>query len=334
MEWLADAFSNWWFDVLLGAVVTFVAMSLGKVLLAYRNDYQPVASFFQPEASTGFNAVFQVLFAPIASVFVAILLYILNRTQLINGIWTVSVWYFAWQTVLILVISRWRLLDKAKFFAFHAVSIVVSYFVYATLVTHGLAHLLPDEAGLRTEVWLIIILFLYGIFREIKGNPEKYRSRQSAWAVAHARTFSRRFQNVLSDYPVLLQEVLLAVMVYEDFNRPKAARFVERMTNARTQTIMQVRGAATDEDGIRLTAESMQPGYTALVVAMYGNQWDFYEPLRSMVNVHNSDDPEYSYRVGQIFTDIRGRLPLTSNQEKPAAPYGPDKGHLHSAEQD
>lgn len=221
--------------------------------------------------------------------------------------------------------SRWRLLDKTKYFTFHALSIVVSYFVYATLVRHGLAHLLPDEGGLRTEVWLIIILFLYGIFREMKGNQEKYRRRQSSWALAHARTFCKRYKDVLSDYPVLLQEVLLAVMIYEDFNRPKAVRLVERMTNARTQTIMQVQGAETDEDGIRLTAESMRSGYPALVVAMQGDEWEFYEPLQTMINVHNADDPEYSSRVSEIYTDIRGRLSLTTNQENLAAPREPDE---------
>lgn len=309
--WATELFSNWWLDALLGAAVTYAAMSLGKVLLAYRNDYQPVASFFQPEASTGFNAIFQILFAPVATVLVAIVLYLLGRSHLVVGVWTISVWYFVWQTTLILVISRWRLLDKPRFIIYHAISVALSYFVYASLVTHGLTHLLPDEANLRTEVWLIVILFLYGIFREIKGNQETYRRRQAAWALAHARTFSKRYQDVLSEYPVLLQEVLLALMVYEDFNRPKAARFIERITKAQTQTIMQVRGAHTDEEGIRLTAESMQSGYPALVLSMSGNWYDFYQPLQAMVGVHNGDDPEYSSRVSQIFADIHNKLSLS-----------------------
>lgn len=311
VEWIAGAFANMWLDAILGAVVTFVAMSLGKVLLAYRNDYQPVASFFQPEASTGFNAIFQILLAPVATVFIAIFFYILGWSPLIRNIWTTAVWYFIWQTSLILVISRWRLLDKAKYFTFHATSITVAYFIYASLITHGIEYLLPDEASLRTEAWLIIILFLYGIFREIKGNQEKYQRRQSAWALAHANTFIRRYRKVLSQYPILLQEVLLAVMVYEDFNRPRLARLLERMTRASTQTIMQVRGAKTDEEGIRGTAASMIRGYPQLAVAMEGGPWEFYQPLQAMIDVHNPGDPEYGSRVCNIFVAIHGKLVLS-----------------------
>lgn len=132
MEFTREIVFNWWLDPLLGAVITFVAMRLGRVLLAYRNDYQPVASFFQPEASTGFNAIYQILFAPVAMVFAAIGLYLLGWNHLIIGLWTVSVWYLIWQASLILAISRWRLLDKPKFFLFHVLSILLSYFVYAT----------------------------------------------------------------------------------------------------------------------------------------------------------------------------------------------------------
>ena len=310
---MREIVSNWWFDALLGGVVTFVAMRLGRVLLTYRNEYQPVASFFQPEASTGFSAIYQILFAPVAMVFAAIGLYVVGWNQLIHGLWTVSVWYFIWQTSLILAISRWRLLDKPKFFLFHTISIATSYFVYATLITRGIEHLLPDEAGLRTEVWLIVILFLYGIFREIRGNQAKYERRQATWARAHARNFSRRYSATLSEYPVLLQEALLSVMVYEDFNRPKAARLLERVSRAQTQTIMQVQGARTDEEGIRMTASSLEFGYPALQLAIDQGkkQWDLYPALTQMVRVHNSNDPDYEYRVAQVFVDIHGELSLT-----------------------
>ena len=315
MDSSAQLLSNWWLDALLGAIVTYAAMSLGKVLLAYRNDYQPVASFFQPEASTGFNAIYQILFAPICTVFAAIVFYLLRWNQMVAGVWTVPVWYFIWQTSLIIGISRWRLLDKPKYFIFHAISVALTYYVYSTLIRHGLTLLLPDEANLRTEVWLIVALFLYGVFREIKGNQAKYRHRQAAWAQAHARTFSKKYYPVLSNYPILFQEVLLALMIYEDFNRPKVTRLIERIINARTQTIMQVRGAHTDEEGIRFTAASMESSFPALLVGIAGKEYDFYQPLSAMISVHNADDPEYSSRVIQIFTDIHNALPLSTKTE-------------------
>jgi hypothetical protein len=315
MDSSAQLLSNWWLDALLGVIVTYAAMNLGKVLLAYRNDYQPVASFFQPEASTGFNAIYQILFAPICTVFAAIVFYLLGWNQFVVGIWTVPVWYFIWQTSLIIGISRWRLLDKWKYFIFHAISVALTYYVYSTLIKNGLKHLLPDEANLRTEVWLIVALFLYGIFREIKGNHDRYERRQAAWAQAHARTFSKKYRTILANYPILFQEVLLALMIYEDFNRPKMTRLVERIINARTQTIMQVRGAHTDEEGIRATAVSMESGFPAFEIGIAGKKYDFQQPLSEMISVHNADDPNYSWRVIQIFSDIHNALPLSTNIE-------------------
>lgn len=315
MEWSSQLLSNWWLDALLGVIVTYLAMGLGKVLLEYRNDYQPVASFFRPEASTGFNAVYQILFAPTCTVFIAIVLYLLGLDHLVIGIWTISIWYFIWQTILIVGISRWLLLDRRKFFVFHAISIVLTYYMYTMLIRRGLSHLLPDEANLRTEMWLIVALFLYGILSKIKGNQERYRRRNKAWALAHAKRFGKKYRAVLSNYPVPIQEVLLALMIYEDFNRPRVTRIIERISNASTQTIMQVQGARTDEDGIRSTAESMESHFPTFLAAVPGGVRSYYDALSAMVSVHNSGDYEYSSRISQIFTDIHDALPLAANSD-------------------
>lgn len=97
----------------------------------------------------------------------------------------------------------------------------------------------------------------------------------------------------------------MAVMIYEDFNRPFVMRQIENLTHAHTRTIMQVSGADNDEQGIIMTAEAMKPYFAAYESMTASAPWERNDMLRSMLKTHNPDTTEYSYRVMELFDDIK-----------------------------
>lgn len=295
---------NFWAHALIGLGLLWGSERLGKLLTTYRNDYQPITSLFPVESSVGFNAVYRVLFTPLSIVGVSIVLYLGKLDWIVVNIWTVSVWFFLLQLFITIVIARWTLVHKVQFFLFHALSIATSFFLYDTLISKGLSRLLPDETNLRTDLWIIVVLFLYGLFYAIRRNEGT--SRRTAYALKRARKFRKKYDHVLQKYPNSeFQDALVAVMIYEDFNRPFVMRQIENLTHAHTRTIMQVSGVDNDEQGIIMTAEAMKPYFAAYESIPASTPWERRDLLRSMFNTHNPDAAEYADRVMELFDDVR-----------------------------
>ena len=273
-------------------------MSLGRILNQYRSDYQPIASLFNVENSTGFNAVYRISIGPVGIIFSSIVLYLLAQDQLVEGIWTASVWFFIAQAALFAGLARWKLVDKSKFFAFHAVSIALSVYLYDALITKGLDHLLPDETNLRTDMWLLLAVFIYGIFRLIPGSERKFGNRKDAYVTARAEKFRKKFYADLRPFDRFIQDAIVAVMIYEDFNRPKVVRLVEKMIGARTQNIMQTSNSRSDSESIATTGMKMSESLTAQPLPpTTGSERD--DAIRKMLGMHNPGDPEQTFRASR-----------------------------------
>lgn len=298
-----EPYENFWAHALIALALLIVSERLGRLLIAYRDDYQPITSLFQVESSVGFNAVYRVLFTPLCIVGVSILLYLLNLSWVVVNIWTVSVWFAALQAAMIFLGARWALVHKIQFFAFHALSIAISYFLYEVLIKNGLSRLLPDEANLRTDLWLIVILFLYGLFQAVRRNEDT--SKRTRYALKRAKKFRRKYAHVLEKYEPGFQDVLLSVMIFEDFNRPYVARIWENITSAHTRTIMQVPNVSTDEQGIIATAQVMLPLYEGYKTIPANDPYPKNQAPRAIFRVHNPDAYDYTTRVEELYNDIK-----------------------------
>lgn len=292
--------------LLMSLVVLFLAERLGKLMLQYKTDYQPLASLFSSEGSVGFNAVYRIVLTPICIVFFSILLYITGLSEYVSNIYLVAVGYFFLSLVLIYSLNRFTLLSKSKFFLYHLISILLSYYIYDALIVKGLEHLLPDEANLRTDLWLVVAAFLYGVFRSIPENQEKFDRRKRRYIDQQTKIYHQKYATSLDEYPVIIQNVLLAIMIYEDYNRPHSIRLVEKLLRSKTHTIMQVKGAKTDAESIKMAASILKslPKDTKPYAP---GAYEFNKPIYDALSKYNPEDPHYSGRVFEIYSRIDGR---------------------------
>lgn len=294
-------------DGVVGLTVLCVSMSLGKLLTDYRRDYQPIASLFKAtENSVGFNAIFRIAFAPIVIVCVSILLYYAHLDFLVKNIWTVAVWYFVLQALLIVLLGRWRLLNRFQFFLYHAISIFLSLYLYQTLIVNGLTYLLPDEAHLRTEIWLVIVAFLYGIFRSIPQNEQTFSRRKHAYIQAREKAFEKRYANELASYDKLMQEILLSIMIYESFNRPRIVRAFENILKTESRGVMQFTNAQNNHESIKMASAQLKEGHEKLKGIPEENP-NFYQTLCNLFRSYNPHDIRYPGEVGEVFKVIHGQ---------------------------
>jgi hypothetical protein len=294
----------WILQAGLGALVLGVSMPFGRLLLQYRDDYQPIASLFNVENRVGFNTVYRVAIAPLCIVLLSIAFYWLQLPSLIEGLWTVAVWLAIWQLVLLLSIRRWALTNKLQFLILHAVSIAISYYLYTSLIVKGVDHLLPDEANLRTDLWILIVAFCYGVLRNKSFKPAVPSDRKMAYIAARARTFRKRFKRQLDAYSDILQDALVALMIYEDFNRPMLVRWIEDLTRAETRGILQTRNFESDSKSVQTVAEEMSRLWEVQPIQ---SGPDFYDRqgMESTFRRHNPEDHTYGEQVLKIFDQLR-----------------------------
>lgn len=285
----------------LSFVIVWISTSLGKLMMRYSQEYQPITNLFSSDNSTGFNVIYRILFTPVVIVSVSVLAYMLNFEILTKSIWIVAVFVFVVQLLLIAAIGRWRLVDKKKFFILHIISILLTYYLYSAAISKGLQYLLPDLQSIRTELWIIIVLFVYGIFRKIPEKRSAAESRKNKYLRAKSEHFRKKYRFILDKYSEGMSDILIAIMIYENFNRPLVVRGLEGIVSSKTRYVMQVYGAKSDEDSIEQTAKSLQSTYDQYKNMVSDNYWEKDAALSKVFATHNFADSSYSMRVKEIY---------------------------------
>lgn len=285
-------------------IVLVISLSLGRLLLQYKSEYQPIASLFKAEKSVGFNAILRICLAPVCIVLFAIIAYSINRDNLVPDIWHVALIYALLQCLVFTALNRWRLVNIPKFVLFHLLSIALTYYIYVVLISKGLQHLLPDEANLRTDLWILIAGFLFSIFYSIPENDQRFQARKNKYAVSRGTKFKAKYHDALKSQEPLFQDILVAIMIFEDFNRPWFVRVVERLINSKTKGIMQTADTKTDSQSIKRATERLLPVYKQLS-KLEDNSSEKYSAIYELVRSYNPDDPNYAYEVMGILGSFR-----------------------------
>ena len=291
--------------LLLSFAIVWVSTSLGRLMMRYSQEYQPIANLFSSDNSTGFNVIYRILFTPVVIVVASVVAYALNFGFLTKDIWLVAVYVLVLQILLVTIIGRWRLVDKKKFFLLHIISILLAYYIYAEAISKGIQFLLPDLQSVRTELWIIIVLFVYGIFRKIPEKRSAAEDRKNKYLRAKSEQFRKKYKFALDEYEEGMADVLIAIMIYENFNRPLVARIIEGIVSSKTRYVMQVHGAKSDADSIKKTAEAIQPLYDEYKNMQTDNYWEKDQKLYSVFAAHNYEDSSYSTRVKEIYDVTR-----------------------------
>lgn len=287
----------------LGMLIMWVSRSLGRIMTSYRDDYQPIAPLFGEGGSVGFNAVYRVFFAPVAIVAASVGLYMLGFDTWVTGIWIAAVWFFLLDFALVLALGRWLLLPKMQYFLFHALSIGVAVLIYQTHISSGVQALLPRPEDVVTEIWILVLLFVYGVVAHVRPSRLAGGARRRRYIQRRVAFFRRKYAVVISDLDHRAEAVLLGLLVYEDFNRPRIVRWAERMLGGRTQGLTQTQGRRSDSEEIRLLGLRISAA-GSLEWGVAGGQW-FHDPrVFATISEHNPGSPGYAERIIEVVMEI------------------------------
>ncbi len=108
--------------------------------------------------------------------------------------------------------------------------ITISYFSYTEII-YKKENILPDLETISNELWIIILIFLFHTLNKIRISSDKSIKRKENYLKSRLSKFKEEYSDLVNDKidNDKLKSIVYAIMIYEDFNRPKAARLVENV---------------------------------------------------------------------------------------------------------
>lgn len=175
-------------------------------------------------------------------------------------------------------------------------SIVLNWYIARIAFTGNVNDISPDSSNTAFQFYLAIGLSLISIVQVIY-ESENYNLKRT-------RFIREKIQKYLREYKVIyslkgnieLLYLLLAILVLEDFERPKFIRIIENILRTKTRNIAQ-NDSIDDIDSVSILVKQLQD------LAVGSKEKDKIKKLRLIIKEINCSD-QYVNNVMELFNTI------------------------------
>lgn len=193
--------------------------------------YITLTAFVKSDDAPAFNLFFRVLSPIVLIILFASLFYSFGYDHYVQNIWVVTLFYCVGRFLFILIFERVHLINWMREAFIWVSSTGVSWIVYEYFIQFK-TNLLPQPEELKNEFWVLLILFIYSVFNHIEFNGNATIKRKQNYCKKAYKHHKERFHSIIKVESVdtLSESLIYAILLYENFNRPKLIRMVERIT--------------------------------------------------------------------------------------------------------
>ncbi len=307
--------------LILGIFLFFIINWIGRH--SYSVGYMQISMFLKVEESPAFNFLFRII-SPIVYLFiVSAFLYKIGLDKFVNNVYFISIYYVLFRLSFNLITNRGRLMNWYRQILYWISIISISYYAYTEII-YKKANILPDFETVSNELWIIILIFLFHTLNQIRVSPDKTIKRKQNYLASRFEHFQSKYGRIIDEkvQNEKLKSIIYGIIIYEDFNRPRAARIVEnisfRLTNKKHSLgLMQVQTSnfINDLESVLLGVDKINNAYQkALKEKKLDNinkeEFNRYQGLsyewklqHSIIKDYNPDEP-YIYEVSELSDDI------------------------------
>lgn len=269
-------------------MITIIHVALAIILFliqnwigsrAYSKGYIRFSLLDDKDEALSLNFVIKV-FGPIVYLIIVVALsQYFKIDSYVKNIINVIYYYITIRVVLILLFERFFIVNWFRILIYYSIIIMVSTIIYSRFID-SVQSLLPDFSEIKNEIWLLIIIFIYQIgngFEENVSNNQiaetsksylpELKKRKKIYILKRYSEFRRKYDEAIKLYSINDHEfetIIYAILIYENFNRPRVIRWLERLwvrlsRKNVTQGIMQVKAAVviSDEESIKKGTEDL-----------------------------------------------------------------------------
>lgn len=294
--------------IILAVVLFYLVNWLGRH--SYALGYVEISVFMTTEDAPAMNYLFRVLAPVVYLVVVSTAMLAAGVGRLVDNVYCVSAYYIAIRVAHNILHNRLLLINWVRAIVYYASIMLASYAVYKYFIIKKY-DMLPDINSISNEIWLIIAIYLYQLINGLDLSASGLEKRKSRYIRSRLRYFVKRHGEVVTQVVKTndLRNLVYAVMLYEDFNRPRVVRLVEYVYHVITRRpitsgIMQVMSTnyLTDDESVMRGASKISEAYHRHLSLKDGKEHDGLtdELCYSILKEYNLDD-SYTYEVCQLY---------------------------------
>lgn len=290
---------------ILVAVILFFSINLIGKYAPTDLKYFQISSFLETDEAPAFNFSFRVLTPVVFIIILSAILYHFNLDKYVVNIYYVSIFYVSFRALFNISIGRAFLVNWKKQFLYGFFIVALSYLVYQKIIVTK-QNLLPDFANIANELWIIILVFLYTLINNFPASNSGAEARKFEYVKSMFGFIEKKYSKIINPVVngnVRLKQIIYAIIIHENFNRPKVYRLIEYLSRLftykeKTYGIMQVRSKRAISD-----TQSVEIG-TKIILD------DFNELIREYKSkIENREDNDYYYNsIAYIDNELQNLL--------------------------
>lgn len=211
---------------ILGVLLFFIINWIGRH--SYSIGYMQISMFLKVEEAPAFNFLFRII-SPLVYIFItSAILYKIGLDVFVTNIYFVSIYYILFRLAFNLFTNRRLLMNWYRQVIYWISIVSLSYFAYAEII-YKKENILPDFETISNELWIIILIFIFHTFNQVRISSDKTIERKDNYLKNRLSHFKNKYGNLMNEKIKndKLKSIAYAIMIYEDFNRPKLARLIE-----------------------------------------------------------------------------------------------------------
>jgi hypothetical protein len=305
---------------LLGIGLFFIINWVGKH--SYSIGYMEISIFIRNEEAPALNFLIRVLSPIVYIIIISTLLYYFRLDKYVRNIYLVNIYYISFRLLFNTVTNRGLLLNWYRQSLYWVAIVLISYFTYTKIIKVK-TNILPDFTTIANELWIIILIFVFQLTNNIRlsnggtiRRKQNYlKSRYNHFKKLYGKEIKKITQNEV------LETITFAILIYEDFNRPKLIRIIENLKflltrKTHTLGVMQVSTtkSLTDFESVTLGTTKIVNSYklysdTPQKVNEVYCEWSAMSQIIDDYNIGTS----YNYEVTQLAQTIKEEFYKSTN---------------------
>lgn len=288
---------------LLAIFIFFATNAIGGISL--KIGYTEINYRYKREDNFAFDFVFKIITPILITIAFALIVHFLGYPIYYQNIWAAILGSWLIRIIYIITWNRHSLVNWWIFLLQASVSSSLSYWLYYKLIDHPTL-LFPSRDNMISEVWLIVILFLYKAVTDINPRDRDSQVRKNQYLESKFKYLKARYGELISDkaHCVEVEILTYSIIIHENYNRPKIVRIFENFANLfkhdGTYGIMQVKSNKTlsDFESIVQGLEILNKLFTKVKTSTEEKNLDYKYPKhlmdcivkRTAWHYNNSDD--------------------------------------------
>lgn len=280
--------------------------------------YQSLSLSERVQEAPAFNALYRIMAPQVFIIIISAIFSLSGAFHYARDIWHVTILYFVVRWLFIIFMGRRLLINWVSQSAYLIAASAISYWLSTRVLTNP-ANALPDAQNFRSDLWLIVLVFIYQTVNGVNSSGTGQEKRQLSHIDSRFQEFRHRYDSIISDMTSdrWIHALIYATMIYEDFNRPLLTRMIESsvlfpLGLAKSLGPMQVKTdrLISDEESVRLGSDILIAAYTE--ARRSRPEWSpspsWIVGHAQMAAVKYNPDHSYSMEVGSIFDRIVHRF--------------------------